>query len=547
MSSILYGLVIIVMLSSVDGNIQLNSFDPSFGKAVQPQSVGSPWPMPQVITTTPVTCKLTDQSSFRFYQKTAVSCPVLAQALVRYKEIVFSQLPKPLAKQSEKKQEVTDEAPLPLTGLAVSITDCSELYPSLESLENYTLEVGGNDAVLTAHSAWGALRGLETFSQIVYQSAGSLVVNKTSIVDFPRFAHRGYLVDSSRHFLPVGKLLQFLDAMAYNKMNVFHWHIVDDQSFPYESTTFPYMSEKGAFMSSYVYSQQDVLNVINYARDRGIRVIPEFDTPGHTQSWGSVPNLLTPCADKTGKPTGSYGPVNPMLNSTYDFLAKFFKEIASVFPDQYIHLGGDEVNFACWKSNKDIQAFMTQMGYGQNYSQLEGYYEQRFLDIVEGLKVQPLVWQEVVDNGVKVDSGTVVHVWKTPWQSELFNVTKKGYKSLISTPWYLNLAGASPYNQDWRSIYSVEPLKFNGTQAQKDLVFGGEACMWGEYVDATNLMQRSWPRGCAVAERLWSAETVHDVGKAAPRIAEQRCRMLKRGLQAEPVTGPGFCDVPLGP
>ncbi len=407
-------LIVAVLLGmcvvNVHGNLQMTEVTWSGGRpndtnrvrVQQQQSVGSPWPMPQALTTTPDIYTLTDQKSFRFYQKTTVACPVLAQALVRYKSIVFPQQAEPFAKHSGKNQQVNNKASLPLTGLAVSITDCSELYPSLQSLENYTLEVGGNDAVLVAHSAWGALRGLETFSQIVYTSAGSLVVNKTSIVDFPRFAHRGYLVDSSRHFLPVGYLLKFLDAMAYNKMNVFHWHIVDDQSFPYESIAFPFMSQKGAFIPSYVYSQQDVLKVINYARDRGIRVIPEFDTPGHTLSWGSVASLLTPCADKTGKPTGSYGPINPMLNSTYDFLAKFFKEIATVFPDQYVHLGGDEVNFACWKSNTDIQAFMTQMGYGQNYSRLEGYYEQRFLDIVEGLKVQPLVWQEVIDNGVKV-------------------------------------------------------------------------------------------------------------------------------------------------
>ncbi|XP_022108123.1 beta-hexosaminidase subunit beta-like isoform X2 [Acanthaster planci] len=551
------GLVLTVLLSavfSVRGNSQIeHEFGlPPLSRPVQPQSAGVPWPMPQVMASTEVIYPLADPSIFRIYQKSQTTCQLLDQAFSRYFNIIFFGMPKlsdevRLRKLSEMKQEGRFSSPhgknqVALTTLAVSITDCNEMYPSLSSSENYTLDVSAPVAVLSAHSQWGALRGLETFSQLVYESSSlaMLIVNKTSITDYPRFAHRGFLVDSSRHFLPLDVLLQFLDAMSYNKFNVFHWHIVDDQSFPYESTTYPYMSQQGAYSPSYVYNQIDVKRVIDYARDRGIRVIPEFDTPGHTQSWGSVKGLLTPCEDKSGKPTGQYGPINPILNSTYQFLEPFFREVFQVFPDNYIHVGGDEVSFDCWKSNKDIQHFMAQMGFGQNYSKLEAYYEKKFLGIVENLLARPIVWQEVVDNGVHVVSNAVVHVWKGPWQEELAKVTRLGYKTLLSTPWYLNYAG-NPYGQDWKTAYAVEPLMFNGTAAQKALVFGGEACMWGEYVDATNLIQRSWPRGCAVAERLWSAENVRDVNKAAPRLAEQRCRMVKRGLKAEPVTGPGFC------
>ncbi|XP_038068948.1 beta-hexosaminidase subunit beta-like isoform X1 [Patiria miniata] len=539
---------------SVHGNGQIQS---EFGRPVQQlQSTGAPWPQPQTMTSATVTFPLADPSTFRIYQKSQTLCPVLDQAFARYFNIIFFGTPE--MSEEEKLMKLRDMRQhgrfwnaslhgknlVALMGLSVNISDCSEMFPSLESSENYTLDVSEPFASLTAHSQWGALRGLETFSQLVYESSlAMLVVNKTSITDFPRFAHRGFLVDTSRHFLPMDILLQFLDAMAYNKLNVFHWHIVDDQSFPYQSKEFPYMSQKGAYSPHYVYSQSDVQRVISYARDRGIRVVPEFDTPGHTQSWGSVKGLLTPCEDKSGKPTGDYGPINPILNSTYAFLKPFFQEIFKVFPDSFIHVGGDEVSFDCWKSNKDIQNFMAKMGYGQNYSKLEAYYEKRFLGIVEDLLAKPIVWQEVVDNGVQVNLETVVHVWKQPWQSELHNVTKKGYKALLSTPWYLNLAG-NPYGQPWRQIYDIEPLKFTGTAAQKALVFGGEACMWGEYVDATNVIQRSWPRGCAVAERLWSAENVRDVNEAASRLAEQRCRMVRRGLKAEPVTGPGFCEFP---
>jgi hexosaminidase len=145
--------------------------------------------------------------------------------------------------------------------------------------------------------------------------------------------------------------------MAQSKLNVFHFHIVDDQSFPYQSRTFPLMSEKGAYSRLHIYSQDDIAQVIEFARERGIRVFMEFDSPGHTKSWGKTLDVLTACYDGE-KPTGHYGPMDPSRNSTFDFLESFFQEIANVFPDQYVHLGGDEVEFDCWYDLRiDIKIF----------------------------------------------------------------------------------------------------------------------------------------------------------------------------------------------
>ncbi|XP_016049971.1 beta-hexosaminidase subunit alpha isoform X2 [Erinaceus europaeus] len=339
-------------------------------------------------------------------------------------------------------------------------------------------------------------------------------INKTEIQDFPRFPHRGLLLDTSRHFLPVSTILDTLDTMAYNKLNVLHWHVVDDPSFPYESLTFPQLTRKGAYNPiTHVYTTQDVKDVIEYARLRGIRVLAEFDTPGHTQSWGpGVPGLLTSCYSGS-QPSGTFGPVNPILNSTYEFMDTFFLEVSAAFPDFYLHLGGDEVDFTCW-----------------------------LLDIVSTYDKGYVVWQEVFDNKVKIQPDTIVQVWReevpVPYLKELELITAAGLRALLSAPWYLNRIS---YGPDWQAAYKVEPLAFEGTAEQKALVIGGEACMWGEYVDSTNLVPRLWPRASAVAERLWSASQVADLDFASSRLARFRCELLRRGVQAEPI-GVGYCN-----
>ncbi|XP_067431476.1 beta-hexosaminidase subunit beta isoform X2 [Thunnus thynnus] len=501
----------------------------------QPSKYGSLWPLPQKVQISEVSFKLTS-ITFKIVDAKASSagpsCGLLQDAYRRYYEYMFGGAKRQGPSKSRR------AGPSEVTELQVWITspdaECDG-YPGLTSDESYELSVDQPYAVLKAPKVWGALHGLETFSQLVYEDEyGAKSINSTTVSDFPRFAHRGILLDSSRHFLPIKVILANLETMAMNKFNVFHWHIVDDPSFPYLSRTFPQLSQQGAYHPyTHVYTPADVKMVIEFARLRGIRVIPEFDTPGHTQSWGKgQADLLTPCYSGS-TPSGTFGPVNPILNTTYDFMKQFFKEISAVFPDAYVHLGGDEVDFTCWKSNPDIQRFMEQHGFEQDYSKLESFYIQRLLDIVTATKKGYVIWQEVFDNGVKLKSDTVVHVWiGSETNEEMRKVTAAGYTTILSAPWYLDYIS---YAQDWQKYYKVEPLNFDGTEEQKKLVIGGEACLWGEYVDATNLTPRLWPRASAVAERLWSAKDVTDISDAYNRLSMHRCRMVERGIPAEPL------------
>uniref|UniRef100_A0A672H988 Beta-hexosaminidase n=1 Tax=Salarias fasciatus TaxID=181472 RepID=A0A672H988_SALFA len=515
--------------------LQFNDVDEEAPSAAQTSKYGSLWPLPQEVNIAETSFKLSS-STFRIVDSkqssAGPSCNILQNAYRKYFEYMFG---------VARKQEFGKNGRpglSELTELQVWVTSVDsecDGYPSITSDESYELAVDQPFALLVAPKVWGALRGLETFSQLVYEDEfGAKNINATKIKDFPRFAHRGILLDTSRHYLPVKAILTTLETMAMNKYNVFHWHIVDDPSFPYLSRTFPNLSQKGAYHPyTHVYTPADVKMVIEFARLRGIRVIPEFDTPGHTQSWGKgQANLLTPCYSGS-KPSGSFGPVNPILNTTYDFMTQFFKEISSVFPDAYVHLGGDEVDFTCWRSNPDIQKFMEDHGFGHDYSKLESFYIQRLLDIVTSTKKGYMIWQEVFDNGVKLKPDTVVHVWIGGGSNEeLSKVTASGYTTILSAPWYLDYIS---YGQDWQKYYKVEPLNFNGTEQQKKLVIGGEACMWGEYVDATNLTPRLWPRASAVAERLWSHQNVTDINDAYSRLSAHRCRLVERGIPAEPL------------
>lgn len=495
------------------------------------------WPMPldlssNQLANTLLSSTVSVSPSFQFYTEGPTNEYVQAAARRALKIITHT--------QSSRHTHVLKRASEgELASCSLRIQDASTELTQQTS-EQYTLDVDAQtlSCSIVGETYVGAVHALESFVQLV--DTYTMTINATSIKDKPRYAFRALLVDTSRHFYPVETLLTNLDAMAMTKMNIMHWHIVDSNSFPYVSSTFPEMSKQGAWAPHHVYSHEDVATVIEYAKARGIRVMVEFDTPGHVDAgYAAIPGILTQCYDKTtGQPDGTTGPLDPTNESTYDFLEKLYTEIKAVFPDKYVHVGGDEVPFGCWESNPSIAKWMAAHPNVTDAAKLEQYYELRLLDILKRLGFSYMCWQEIFDNGVQILPDTIVNVWKggsddTALKKELQAVTGAGYRAVLSAPWYLDYIS---YGEDWKKYYIVEPDNL----CDNCELFGVEACMWSEYVDATNFISRTWPRTGTLAERAWSPKNVNDVDAASPRLNELRCKMILRGIRAEPIH-PSFC------
>ncbi|CAG7826814.1 unnamed protein product, partial [Allacma fusca] len=279
--------------------------------------------------------------------------------------------------------------------------------------ERYQLDVTEDARVeIRANNTAGALRALESLYQLLWPANDDYSlynINVTQIVDLPRFSHRGIMLDSSRHYLPEKMIIKILTIMMYNKFNVFHWHVIDDQSFPYVSRKFPELSEKGAYSRRQVYTPETVSRIIDAARVRGIRVILEFDTPGHVNAIGrSHQEILTPCygdGETPGTPNpphhAAYENLDPTNELSYTFMREFFTEVVDTVPNiTHIHLGMDEVYAPCWNSSPVIKEFMKQNGY-TNLSQVQGHYTTRHVEMVRSLNVTPIAWQDPLDEGVE--------------------------------------------------------------------------------------------------------------------------------------------------
>lgn len=382
-----------------------------------------------------------------------------------------------------------------------------EAVQKLGEDESYELTVTASSAQLNAPTALGILHGLQTFLQLVQITPTGFAVPAVTINDQPRFPWRGLMIDVSRHFSPVDVIKRNLDGMAAVKMNVFHWHLSDDQGFRAESKKFPKLT--GAGSDGQYYTQEEIRDVIAYAHERGIRVVPEFDMPGHSRSWFlGYPELASgpgPYNLETGDPI-----MDPTRESTYKFLEKFIAEMAKLFPDAYFHIGGDEVDGKQWDANPKIQAFIHAHGM-KNNQDLQAYFNQRLQKIVAKNHKIMVGWDEILHPDLP--KTIIVQSWRG--QASLAAAAKQGYAGLLSYGYYLDLMW--PASQH----YAVDPMSGDAstlTPEQQKLILGGESCQWAEWVTPQNIDSHIWPRNAAIAERLWSPQNVTDVDSMYMRM-----------------------------
>ncbi|KAL4655108.1 hypothetical protein ACB092_01G427100 [Castanea dentata] len=368
--------------------------------------------------------------------------------------------------------------------------------------ESYKLSVPASGkpgyAYLEAHTVYGALHGFQTFSQLCLFNFTARVIEVPmvpwTVIDQPRFFFRGLLIDTSRHYLPLPVIKNVIDSMAYAKLNVLHWHIVDAQSFPLEIPSYPKLWD-GAYSVSERYTFADAAEIVSYAQRRGINVLGEIDVPGHARSWGIGYPSLWPSKDCPE-------PLDVSNNFTFKVIDGILSDFSKIFKFKFVHLGGDEVNTSCWTLTPHVKK-----------------------------------WEETFNNfGNKLSRKTVVHNWLGAGVAE--KVVAAGLRCIVSNQdkWYLHYLDAT-----WQQFYMNEPLTNITNPNQQKLVLGGEVCMWGEYIDGSDIEQTIWPRAAAAAERLWTPydNLAKDPRQVTGRLAHFRCLLNQRGVAAAPLAGLG--------
>ncbi|KAI8973000.1 glycoside hydrolase superfamily [Pilobolus umbonatus] len=506
----------------------------------------------------------------------------LHSAVDRYLRLIKMEKWKPVQVPADNTWEVILSGNM-LLGLKLEVMNATvKLDMGIdESYGIYIPKEGGYGTIRAA--TWvGALRGLETFSQLIEKNNNNLVVHSAHIEDAPTYVHRGILLDTSRQFYPVNSILKTLDAQAYNKMNVFHWHITDSQSWPLYLESHPELALLGAYSPLEIYHPEDVKRVIHYAEERGIRVILELDMPAHTASIGESHPAFITCRDQfwanyAAEPPA--GQLNPIRSDVFDLVKDIVAEGTEIFPDSLYHTGGDEINDKCWETDPDILAYLNT--HNMTTKELWFQWTNRLLQfVINECHKRPILWEDPVRDGGCYPKETIVQTWTTPAS----HYTSLGYDVIISNYDYFYLDcghGGWVGNDDryvsptqsetpddqfnyggsggswcapfktWQRIYSYD-MTYNTTSPGK--VLGGEVAMWSEQTGPTVLDGRLWPRSAAAAELYWSGSYDNQgqrrtLESVSERFYDWGYRLQTRGILSEPTQpkwcalNPGQCDL----
>ncbi|KAI0671147.1 N-acetylhexosaminidase [Trametes maxima] len=446
-----------------------------------------------------------------------------------------------------------------------SITSEAQKAPEdRDEAYHLVLPADGSGATITANSTLGLFRGLTTFSQLWYEHGNTVyTVNApVTIQDAPAYPYRGFMLDTARNYFPVDDIKRTLDAMSLVKINQFHWHAVDSQSFPLVIPGFTDLSDKGAYSSEQVYTVSDVRDIVSYAGARGIDVMVEIDTPGHTAIISQAHPDFVACAEASPwatyanePPAGQLRFVNPDVTS---YIGDLFSAAVKLFPSTMFSTGGDELNTKCYDIDEPTQSALNASG--STLEQALDVFTQKTHKVLEDKGKTPVVWEEMVlVHNVTLSKETKVIVWIS--SENVKAVVEKGYKLIHGASDYFYLdcggggwVGANPSGNSWcdpfktwQHAYSFDPVA-NLTAEESKLILGGQHLLWAEQSGPQNLDPVVWPRAASSAELFWSGPG-GNASAALPRLHDLSYRLRQRGVNAialQPewcALRPGACDL----
>ncbi|KAI0345599.1 N-acetylhexosaminidase [Trametopsis cervina] len=488
-----------------------------------------------------------------------------------------------------KKAKTISKLTLSLNKGAVvkSITAEAQKAPDARD-EKYTLTVPGDGsaASITASSTLGLYRGLTTFAQLFYYTDGNtyLLNAPIKIEDSPAYPWRGLMLDTARNYFPVADIKRQLLAMSYNKMNQFHWHIVDSQSFPLQIKGYEDLAAHAAYDAKSVYSPSDVADIVSFAGAHGIDVMVEIDTPGHTAAIANSHPEYIACAGAAPWATYANEPPAGQLRLASSDVVKYTSGLlaaaAKMFPSTLFSTGGDEINSVCYQNDTETQKSLNATG--KTFEQALDTFTQETHKAIIAEGKTPVVWEEMVlVHNVTLAKDTNVLVWIS--SDDVQAVAEAGYKIVHAASDYFYLvcllffmtgrSDAHFRTQDcggggwvgnfptgnswcdpfktWQHAYSFDPVA-NLTAAQAKLIQGGQHLLWTEQSGPQNVDPVTWPRASSSAELWWTGPPTNlsaTLDAALPRLHEQSYRMRQRGINTislQPeycALRPGKCDL----
>ena len=445
--------------------------------------------------------------------------------------------------------------------------------------KNSAKEGKGIHITVKANTYYGVRHGLETLSQMItYDDLSDTLQTYTTafVDDEPSFKHRGLLLDTSRNFMSKKVIKNIISGMSFDKLNVFHWHITDTHSFPFYSRRVPQLTLHGAYSPKKVYSPEDIREIIDYAKLRGVRVLPEFDAPAHVgNGWQfgekEGKGKLAVCVNQepwqdfcVEPPCGQLNPVNP---NVYITLGKLYQDFFELFETDMFHMGGDEVNLNCWNSTEEIQQAMRRQGKTGTEDELlelwKNFQEQAAEKVyaAAGKKLPLILWTNSLTEKGHVEKYLsnqeyIIQIWTTGKDAVIKELIEKDFKVIFSNydAWYFDCGYSSwvgegnnwcsPY-KGWQIVYENSPKEMyrsqGGDPARESLILGGEAAMWSEQVDGAAVIHKLWPRASALGERLWTDPDTSQTWKQAEiRFMNNRNRLVERGIDADALQ-PEWC------